>query len=231
MTRTMSNPPPSRWLAAGLLGLLICGPATAQDSASREREALRRAQSALQQAQQQRDGLQAEKATLERAQADHAALAKQQQAQLGAAQSELKRLRALEAEHAALQAQLGTERQTLTAQREQAAADQAQAATRLADANRQTLQLRAERDEMLNANRALVGKLEAATVALAEARERNRQLHAVGQDAVDRLRGLSPADRALQGDRILGLTGVRIDNEAEDLLQRLDAQRQPAAAP
>jgi chromosome segregation ATPase len=192
---------------------------------------LRRAQSALQQAQQQRDGLQAEKATLERAQADHAALAKQQQAQLGAAQSELKRLRALEAEHAALQAQLGTERQTLTAQREQAAADQAQAATRLADANRQTLQLRAERDELLNANRALVGKLEAATVALAEARERNRQLHAVGQDAVDRLRGLSPADRALQGDRILGLTAVRIDNEAEDLLQRLDAQRQPAAAP
>lgn len=216
-----------RRLGVGLVGLALCWPVLAQDAAaSREREALRRAQSALQQAQQQRDALQAEKATLERRQVEQATLAQKQQIQ---ARAELNRLRTLEREQDTLHAQLATERAALAALRESSLAAKAQDETRLAEASRQATQWRGERDERTAANRALVARLEAATQALAEAQERNRQLHAVGQEAIQRLRGLSPAERALLDDPILGLTAVRLGSEAEDLLVRLDAQRQPAA--
>lgn len=224
------RPPSLARLAAGLLALVVCWPATAQDSSSREREALRRVQSALQQAQQQRDVLQADKATLERAQAEQATLARQQQDKLAASQAELRRLRAAEAQQLALQAQWAAERQAAAAQQAQSAQALSQAESRLADAQRLIEQLRSERDERSAANRVLVGKLEAATLALAESTARNRQLHAVGQEAVARLRGLSPYERAVQGDPVLGLTAVRLASEGEDLLQRLDAQRQPDAA-
>jgi len=214
-------------LGAGLVGLALCWPALAQDAAaSREREALRRAQSALQQAQQQRDALQAEKATLERRQVEQATLTLKQQTQ---AKAELNRLRTLQREHDTLRAQLATELAALAALRESTLTDKAQAEARLADTSRQAAQWRGERDERTAANRALVARLEAATQSLADAQGRNRQLHAVGQEAIQRLRGLTPAERALLDDPILGLTAVRIGSEAEDLLLRLDAQRLPAA--
>jgi len=217
-----------RGLGVGLVGLALCWPALAQDaSASREREALRRVQSALQQAQQQRDALQAEKATLERGQVEQAALAQKQQIQANARSS---RLRTLEREQDTLRAQLATGQAALAALRESTLADQAQAEARLAAASRQAAQWRGERDERTATNRALVARLEAATQALTEAQQRNLQMHAVGQEAIQRLRSLTPTERALLDDPILGLTAVRIGSEAEDLLLRLDAQRQPPAA-
>lgn len=214
-------------LGAGLVGLVLCWPVLAQDaSTSREREALRRAQSALQQAQQQRDALQAEKAELERRQTEQAALTQKQQTQ---AKAELKRLHTLAREQDGLRSQWAAEQAALAALRESTLADKARAESHLAEANRQAAQWRAERDDRTAANRALVTRLEAATQALADAQARNRQLHAVGQEAIQRLRGLTPAERALLDDPILGLTAVRIGSEAEDLLLRLDAQRLPAA--
>jgi len=220
-----------RALGVGLVGLALCWPVLAQDAAaSREREALRRTQSALQQAQQQRDALQAEKATLERGQAEQAEQAALTQRQHRLAQAELKRLRALTLAQNGLHAQLATEQAALAALRESTSADKAQAETRLTEASRQAAQWRGERDERTAANRALVARLEAATQSLADAQQRNRQLHAVGQEAIQRLRGLTPAERALLDDPILGLSAVRIGSEAEDLLLRLDAQRLPAAS-
>jgi DNA repair exonuclease SbcCD ATPase subunit len=232
---------PRRPLATALavvIGALVCGlawhaPAQAQDG-NREREALRRAQAALQQAQQQRNALQAEKTAWEQQQAEQALQVKLQQAQLAAAQAELRRLQGRAVAAKALETQLTAEQAALAGLKAQAAAEQAEARTRLDEVQRQAQQLRRDLDERTATNRALVLQLTAATEALAAASERNRQLHTIGSEAAERLRGLSPRERAWRDDPVLGLTGVRLSSEAEDLLLRLDAQRQPlpvAAAP
>lgn len=213
-------------------GLVLAGalawhtPVQAQDG-NREREALRRAQAALQQAQQQRNALQAEKTSWEQQQAEQALQAQQQQARLTTAQAELRRLKAQAVVATALEAQLAAEQAALTGLKAQAAGQQAQARAQLDEAQLQAVQWRRELDERTAANRALVAQLTAATEALAAATERNRQLQAIGSEAADRLRGLSPREQAWRDDPLLGLTGVRLSGEAEDLLLRLDAQRQP----
>jgi myosin heavy subunit len=223
-----------RWPLAGALAVasaLVCGlawqaPAHAQDG-NREREALRRTQAALQQAQQQRQALQAEAATGEQQRAEQAAQLQQQQAVLATAQAELRRLKVQAALATDLKVQLAAEQAALAAQKAEAAAQQAQARTQQDEGQLQAQQLRRELDERTAANRTLVAQLTAATEALAAASERNRQLHAIGSEAAERLRGLSPRERAWRDDPVLGLTGVRLVGEAEDLLLRLDAQRQP----
>jgi DNA repair exonuclease SbcCD ATPase subunit len=214
-------------MAAALVGGLAWhAPAQAQDG-NREREALRRTQAALQQAQQQRNALQAEKTAWEQQQAEQGRQAQLQQAQLAAAQAELRRLKGQAVMATAVQSQLAAEQAALAGLKTQSAADQAQARQQLDQAQGQATQLRRELDERTAANRALVAQLTAATEALAAAGERNRQLHAIGSEAAERLRGLSPRERAWRDDPLLGLTGVRLAGEAEDLLLRLDAQRQP----
>lgn len=219
---------PPRMLAALAL-LALCGSAATQTSAppSREREALRRVQSALQQAQLQRDALQAEKAGLASTLSDQQALLQRQQAQLAAAAEQRRRLAALTTQHADQKARLDQALEALASLRTQADNERIQAQARQAEAAQQLAAQQRQHGETVAANRALLTRLEAASKALAEARLRNQQLHAIGQAAIQRLRGLSPSERALQDDPVLGLTGVRLNDEAELLLQRLDAQRQP----
>jgi chromosome segregation ATPase len=221
---------PPRVLATLAL-LALCGSAAAQSNAqpNREREALRRAQSALQQAQQQRDALQAERASLASTSSEQQALLQRQQAQLTAAVEQRRRLAALTTEHANLKTSLDQALEALASLRTQADNERIQAQARQAEAAQQRAALQRQHAEVVSTNRALVSRLEAASKALAEARSRNQQLHAIGQAAIQRLRGLSPSERALQDDPVLGLTAVRLNDEAELLLQRLDGQRQPEA--
>ncbi|MFY9514605.1 MAG: hypothetical protein WAQ05_26860, partial [Rubrivivax sp.] len=76
--------------------------------------------------------------------------------------------------------------------------------------------------------RAVVAELERRSQALADAQRRVRELHQLGQEAVQRYLDKGAADQALQRDPVFGLAGVRIENVAEDLRMRLDAQRLPA---
>jgi len=55
-------------------------------------------------------------------------------------------------------------------------------------------------------------------------------MHATALQAIERLRDLSPRERALQADPLLGITSVRLHADAEALLLQLDAQRQPPAS-
>ena len=219
------------WLLLAL-ALATALPAFAQSGnpPSREREALRRAQAALQQAQQQRDALQAEKLALEQGQAEQKALATRLQAQAGASRAELQRLRTEADQVPALQAQLAAEQKALASLRAQADTAAAEARARQAALRDELTALRSQHDERLMANRALVARLAAATTALGEAQARNGRMHAAALQAIERLRDLSPRERALQNDPLLGVASVRLHADAEALLQQLDAQRQPPAA-
>ena len=230
---------PRHWMAStGLLAGLLCAclalPSHSQDNkaVSREREALRRAQAALQQSQQQRDALLTEKAELQRKQQAQADQLKASQASLATATAAQAELRRLKTAQQAQQAERLQERQRV----EQAQADALAQAQAQADNQQRTLVqnhqqqlavLRAEHNATVQTNRALVARLEAATQALADARERNRKLHALGREAVDRYLGVTPLQRALQAEPVLGLGAVRMHSQAEDLLQALDAQRLP----
>ena len=183
MTATATRHPLTLALAALLCGLALPAPAAAQDSktVSREREALRRAQAMLRETQQARDALQADKARLEAQAGALAGQLKQQQARLAVAQSAQAELRTLRATQPKTADELAQALQTAAAGAAALRQAEARSTAQQQDHQQQVAALRLERDERSGANRVLVARLEAATQALAEAQERNRQLHAVGE--------------------------------------------------
>jgi chromosome segregation ATPase len=190
--------------------------AQAEDAkASKEREALRRAQAALRAAQEQQSTLQAEKA---KAEAGTAAAQKEAAAAKAQAAGTAARLRSREAELETLRAQL---------QAAQAAQQQgeARAAEREQVLQQQLLAARQDGAARQQANLALVRLLERSTEALADAEAKNHKLYAIGQDLVQRSLGRSPLDTALQQDPVLGLAAVRLEDQAEKLRAELAAQR------
>jgi len=207
-----------------LLTLVLASlPALAQDArATRERDALRRAQATLQQTQAQRDALQTEKAALEKDKVAAGSAAETLKRQLATALAEGGRLRdelaRRSSEHEAERSRDGAARQQT-----EAAAVERETALR-----QQLAEARRERDERSAANQAVVAELARRTQALDEAQKRVRALHALGLEAVERYRDKGLVEQQLQRDPIFGLTAVRIDNIAEDLRTRLDAQRLPA---
>ncbi len=203
------------------LPVLAQAPA-ANNSATREREALRRAQAALQQATQERDALQGEKGRLSQTSSVAEARLKAQTASLVSAQRELKQ---------ATESVQRLEAELLVARQQQA--DTRTEAQALLDAAEQRWRsertaLSAQADERLQANRVLVERLQATTAALATAEENNRRLHALGLEAVDRYRGVTPAVRLVQREPLLGLADVAAEDVAEGLRLRLDSLRLPA---
>ena len=188
----------------------------AQDAkVSKEREALRRAQTALRAAQEQQSALQADKA---KAEADAASAQKDIAAAKAQIAGSAARLKAREAELDTLRAQL------------QAAKDAQQGADAKAAEREQALQQqivtsRQEAAARQQANQALTQLLERSTTALADAEAKNRKLYALGQDLVQRYIGRSPVDTALQQDPVLGLTAVRFEDQAEQLRAELAAAR------
>ena len=198
--------------------LVLCLPAAAQDAkVSKEREALRRAQTALRAATEQQDGLQAEKAKLA---ADKDRLEKELLAARSQSQGEAARLKQVDLRSEAFQGELQAAvkaRQVLEAgsqQREQELQQQVQAARR-------------ESAERLQSARALTALLEQSTQALAGAEAKNRQLYAIGQDLVKRYLSRGRFEDATIGDPLLGLTDVKLENQAEELRSKLAAQKLP----
>ena len=215
------------------LALWVCFSATAQDDsrAAREREALRRSQAALKQAQEQQAVLVKEKSDLTASQQTLGDAAKQAQLQLGGARSEAGRLRAevnrLNTELAALKAQLEADKKLMASGIEaaQQLAQQAaqKSAQQIADAERLYIQ----QNRTVASVTAL---LERSTTALAAAEKANGDMHALGLQLIDQVRGKTGSGGLAVSDPVLGLSQVKLENTAEQLRDQLDALKLVRAA-
>lgn len=207
-----------RHAETAVLALAAFG-AQAQDAKpSKEREALRRTQTALRAAQELQSTLQADKA---KAEAEAAAAHKEAASTKAQIAGSAARLKAREAELETLRAQLLAAKQAEQAQQEAAA----KSGEREQALQQQLLAARQESASRLQANQALSQLLERSTQALADAEAKNRQLYTLGQDLLKRWRGRSAIDTALLQDPVLGLTAVRFEDEAEKLRSELETKR------
>jgi chromosome segregation ATPase len=208
------------------LALCVCFSATAQDDgrAAREREALRRSQAALKQAQEQQAVLAREKTELTAQQQKLSDEAKQAQSQLGGARSEAGRLRSevnkLSAELNALKTQMETDKRLMMSQSD-AAKDAAQAAAQksaqqLGEAERLNVQ-------QTRTVASMTALLERSTTALAAAEKSNREMHALGLQLIEQVRGKNASGLSGLSNPVLGLGQVKLENTAEQLRDQLDA--------
>jgi hypothetical protein len=214
------------WMVALLLAGLVAG-ATAQgkdDRASREREQLRRAQASLRDTSAERDTLKAEKAVLA-AQQDR--LAKDSAAAKAQAATLRQQLARGQADADALRMEVAALKERSAAE---ATAQQTAAAEREAALQQQLAAVRRDIADRAVANQRLVALLEASTTALREADGRNRSLHAMGLALVDRWRHKTPVEALVQSEALVGVAGVRAEDEAETLRTRLDALLSAPAA-
>ena len=202
-------------IAIALICLASLGAQAQDGKASKEREALRRAQAALRSAQEQQSALQADKA---KAEAEASAAQKEAAASKAQIAGAAARLKAREAELEALKAQLQTAKD-LQAETE------AKAGTREQALQEQLLAARQEAAGRQQANQSLAQLLERSTQALADAEAKNRQLYTLGQRLADLYAGRSRLDTVMQQDPVLGLTAVRLEDQAEKLRAELAAQR------
>ena len=207
-------------LALLTLGVTLSLSCAAQDDnhASREKEALRRTQAALRDAQQQQAALAKEKDDLtgQRDKLDESA--KRSQSQLAAVRSDAARLNASLAHQAE---ELAATKARDDAARKELEDRLEQQARRLSDAQRVA-------DERARANAALTALLEHATRSLTAAEKANADMHALGLQMIDRIRGREGAAGAV--DPVLGFGQVHLENEAEALRDKLDAAKLPPAA-
>jgi chromosome segregation ATPase len=229
MRSSSSNPFGVGPLAAAIVSTALClhSAALAQQQAqpSREREALRRAQAALLEAQQQRDAALADKSKLQRSADDAALQSKAVAGRQAALQREIARQRE---ELRGLQAELQSARDA-AAQAEVASRTQAEEAT--ARSRQQLAAAQAEAAERTAAKRTLVARLEATTAALARSEQLRRDLHGLGLQAVQRYREKGVLTGALQNEPVLGLAGVRVENVASELADRIEAAMVPIVVP
>ena len=220
--RTLRTPRTPRTLAAALLLAMLSVPALAQtsDTASRERTQLRRAQAALQESQTKLDALQAEKAALI---ADKATLSADMQRQRTASRGQqVQREQALQGQVE----QIRKEAAAATAGQQQ---KQAQATEREAQLQAQLTKSRQELAELRQSNTGLAALLTGKTEALTTAAEMNRELHALGMLAIERWLNKTQFEGSLQTEPLFGINGVRVEDSAEALRARIDAQRLPTA--
>lgn len=215
-----SNRTQSHGTWAGLLvWLALTGIAHAADTGDKRlaqaREVARQAQAAMQQAQQERDSL------------------RQQQTTLAAEKDQLtQRLDRTEGERRTLQARERQQAEALRQAQEEAAHLRAELADETA---RRTNGEQKAADELTQARQALAAQrqvtasvtnlLERSVSALARAEEANRQLHALGLQAVQAYTERTPEAMRTRSEPFLGLGAVALDNEAETLRRALDAQR------
>lgn len=195
--------------------------AQAQDGkASKEREALRRAQTALRAAQEQQSTLQADKAKAEaaaQAALKDATAAQAQAAGLG------KRLKAQEGQITALQAQVAELQQALSG----AQGALATAQTNERELQRQLAMANETAAARLRSAQSVATLLERSTQALAEAEAKNQKLHDIAQQAIKLYASRSRMDAALLGEPFTGIAGVRLEDQAERL--RMEAAPQAVA--
>ena len=220
----MNLPPLHRHaLALSLvLSFTLALPAHAQDDAgraSREREALRRAQSALKQSQEQQATLTREKTDIAAERDKLGDSAKRAESQLGASRAAASRAGA---ELVRVTAELG-------ALRTQAEADKKAAQVRADDVSKrldESVRIATERTRTVASLKDL---LERSTKALATAEKANREMAAFGQQMIEQVRNRTGSDAFLRGEPVLGFTQVRLENQAEELRDRLAAMTLNAA--
>lgn len=203
-------------LLACCAGLCAVLPAQAQDAkVSKEREALRRTQSALKAAQEQQSGLVADKAKLEQ----EKLLAEQDAGKARAQVSgQVVRLKALEQQTQKLQADLQAAEAAKSAL-------EAAAGTREKELQQQLLAARRESAERQQAVQVTARLLERSTLALQEAEAKNRKLHSVGEEAIKRYLSRTPSEITGIGDPLFGFNDIRLENVAEELRMQMEAQR------
>jgi gas vesicle protein len=196
----------------------------AENTASREREALRRSNAALNEARQQIATLQNQNLASQR----------EKDAAVGEAAEAEQRASAATARERRQQQELLQLRNELQSQQQRAAQalkdHSGQAAQSEQSAKEQARQLDTLRRELAQRTQAVAAVtqlLERATQALADAEEKNRQMHLLARQALALYRGKSSDDAAAQQELFLGLAQIRIDNVAEELRTQLDAQRLP----
>jgi chromosome segregation ATPase len=179
------------------------------------REAARRAQQQLQQAQQELSIVKAERDKLAaQEQSTQQALAVEKAQSRGQAVSLRTSLDRAKAEAERLQVDLKNEQ----AQREALTRGLEEAQTKL-QATAQTL------EEQRRITQAVTALLERSVKALASAEDANRQLHALGLKAVNAYTQATPEAMRAHDEPFLGLAAVRLDNEGEVLKREMANQR------
>ena len=212
----MTLPAPFR---IGLLCALLmqAGFSHAEDDkrSAQLREAARRAQQQLQQAQQELGTLKTERDKLAaQEQSNQQALAAEKAQSRGQAASLRTSLDRAKAEGDRLQGDLKNEQ----AQREALARELEESQAKL-QATAQTL------EEQRRITQAVTALLERSVKALASAEDANRQLHALGLKAVTAYTQATPEAMRAHDEPFLGLAAVRLDNEAEELRRDMSNQR------
>lgn len=207
------------WLArAGLAGALLLAQGVHAEDDKRSaqlREAARRAQQQLQQAQQELSSIKTERDKLAAQEQSNqqalAAVQAQSRGQVAGLRASLDRSKA---DGERLQGDLKNEQ----AQRE--------ATARELEATQAKLQVTAQTlDEQRRITQAVTALLERSVKALASAEDANRQLHALGLKAVTAYTQATPEAMRAHDEPFLGLAAVRLDNEAEELRRDMASQR------
>lgn len=203
------------WLALGASG------AHAADEDKRlqaARDTLRRAQQQLQQAQAERSTLQRDKAALAEERDKLAqALAASQTRERGAASKQAglaSEVSASKGETERLAAELAREAEARQTLARQLAAEQATSAT-----TRQAL------EDQKRVTAAVSALLERSVQALAENEARNRELQALGQQALQAYLNDTPVAQRARDEPFLGLGRVELENRAEELRRAMAAQK------
>ena len=207
-----------RTLTAILLLALSSNPTWAQtsDTASRERTQQRRAQAALQEAQTKLDALQVEKAALI---AEKTSMSADLQRQRAASRSQqTQREQALLAQIEQLRRDVATG----TASQQQG---EAQGTEREGQLQLQLSKARQALVELQQSNTGLAALLARKTEVLSAAEEKNRELHGLGMLAIERWLNKTQFEGSLQSEPLFGINGVRVQDSAEALRARMDAQR------
>jgi DNA repair exonuclease SbcCD ATPase subunit len=204
------------------LGATLSLACAAQDDnhASREKEALRRTQAALREAQERQAGLAREKEDLAGQRDKLGEAAKRAQGQLAESRSLAARV----------SASLSQANDELAATKARDDAARKELEDRLADQAQRLVAAQRLADERARANAALAALLERATQSLAKAEQANTQMHALGLQMIERLRGRESGADGTVTDPVLGFGQVHLENEAEALRDKLEAVKLPPAA-
>ena len=218
----------ARWRLLMIAAMLAFASTTQgqQDTkVSREREALRRSQAALRQAQEQQAALAKEKADLQAEGTRREDALQRVGSQLGSARSEAARMQGRAAQLALqIDADKAAAARELKSAQDAAARQSEAAAERIGGVERQL-------NERTQTVAGLSALLERSTQALAASEEANRKMYAFGRDLIEQYRRGVPPDALLASDAVLGLASVRREEQAELLRSRFEALRHAASAP
>jgi chromosome segregation ATPase len=202
-----------------LTGALLGGNAWAQDkAASREREALRKAQQQMQQVKQEKAALEAKVAGVEQEKnqlaAEKAKLAGQVRGSQARAKEDAAKSKALLVERDAL----AQDKQALLTQKTSLEKQLADMSAKLANTEQQLTQIRAQKVQTDS-------NLTARVQQLASCEDKNAKLYTHGRDLIKQCTDRSATDTLLRLEPFTGIKRVGIENVLEEYRDKLDAEK------